>query len=74
LERLDAALRRIRGLDPRPYAVATDLPDADGRLAYDGPPLTAEEEANVRQYIDFVRSRREASKPDGPDRTTRAAL
>jgi DNA-binding MarR family transcriptional regulator len=73
LERLDAALRRVRGLDPRPYAVAPDLPANQARLAYDGPALTADEEAHVRQYIDFIRSRREASNPDGPDRTTSPA-
>jgi DNA-binding MarR family transcriptional regulator len=74
LERLDAALRRIRGLDPRPYAVAIDLPDAEGRLAYDGPPLTAGEEAYVRQYINFIRSQREVSKPDGSNCANSPAL
>jgi DNA-binding MarR family transcriptional regulator len=73
LERLDAALRQVRGLDPRPYAVATDLPPAEGRLAYQGPALTADEETHVRQYIDFIRSRREASNPDGSDRTSTPA-
>jgi DNA-binding MarR family transcriptional regulator len=66
LQRLDTALREVGGLDPRPYTVPTAAQDAVGRLPYAGPPLTAEEEANVRAYIDFVRSRRKEGIPDGP--------
>jgi DNA-binding MarR family transcriptional regulator len=73
LERLDAALRQVRGLDPRPYAVAVDRAAAEARLVYQGPALTADEEAHARQYIDFIRSRREASDPDGSDRTSTPA-
>jgi DNA-binding MarR family transcriptional regulator len=61
LQRLDAALRKVGGLDPRPYTVPTIPLEGAGRLSYDGPPLTAEEEAHVRAYIDFVRSQRKGS-------------
>jgi DNA-binding MarR family transcriptional regulator len=58
LQRLDAALRTVAGLDPRPYGLAgSDAGDAN-ELAYDGAPLTAAEESHVRAYIDFIRSRR----------------
>jgi DNA-binding MarR family transcriptional regulator len=67
LQRLDAALREVGGLDPRPYTVPTTDVQATGGLAYDGPPLTAEEAAHVRAYIDFVRSRRKGSTRDVPD-------
>ena len=40
---------------------------ADRALPYDGPPLTADEEAHVRQYIDFIRAQRQARTPDVPD-------
>lgn len=70
LQRLDTALRRVGGLDPRPYAVATDLPDTGARLPYDGPQLTTDEEAHIREYIDFIRSRREASHRDAGDGAT----
>jgi DNA-binding MarR family transcriptional regulator len=73
LQRLDAALRQVGRLDPRPYAVAPDRPATVPRLAYEGPPLTADEEAHVRQYIDFIRSRREASTHDAPDDAARRA-
>ncbi|PRY51708.1 DNA-binding MarR family transcriptional regulator [Geodermatophilus tzadiensis] len=66
LQRLDTALREVGGLDPRPYAVPDD-PGTAGRLTYDGPPLTAAEEAHVRTYIDFVRSRRREGTHDVPD-------
>jgi DNA-binding MarR family transcriptional regulator len=58
LQRLDAALRAVGGLDPRPYGL---LPAAapGQRLTYEGAPLTADEEADVRRYIDFIRTRRE---------------
>ncbi len=67
LQRLDAALRGVGGLDPRPYTVPPDPLETAGRLSYAGPPLTAEEEAHVRAYIDFVRSQRRAGTRDVPD-------
>jgi DNA-binding MarR family transcriptional regulator len=66
LQRLDSALREVGGLDPRPYTVPAATPEGAGRLTYDGPPLTAAEEAHVRTYIDFIRSRRRAGTPDVP--------
>ncbi|MGY1693470.1 MULTISPECIES: MarR family winged helix-turn-helix transcriptional regulator [unclassified Geodermatophilus] len=67
LQRMDAALREVGGLDPRPYTVATAEPETTARLAYAGPPLTAAEEAHVRAYVDFVRSRRQEGTRDVPD-------
>ncbi|MGK5114425.1 MULTISPECIES: MarR family winged helix-turn-helix transcriptional regulator [unclassified Geodermatophilus] len=66
LQRLDAALREVGGLDPRPYTVPTAEPKTTGRLTYDGPPLAADEEAHVRAYIDFVRSQRREGTRDVP--------
>jgi DNA-binding MarR family transcriptional regulator len=67
LQRLDAALRQVGGLDPRPYAVPTDAPGSPNQLLYDGSPLTTEEETHARQYIDFIRSRRRESNDHVPD-------
>lgn len=67
LQRLDAALRQVGELDPRPYTVPTDAPGTSSRLSYDGSSLTAEEEAQARQYIDFIRSRRKTSSHHVPD-------
>ena len=61
LQRLDAALRRVAGLDPRPYSVPAERPATGNALGYDGPALTGSEETDVRRYIDFIRTRREAS-------------
>jgi DNA-binding MarR family transcriptional regulator len=72
LQRLDAALRHVGGLDPRPYTVPADAPSTSSRLTYDGSPLTAEEEAQARLYIDFIRSRRKASNHHVPDPAHRA--
>jgi len=59
LQRLDAALRPVSGLDPRPYAVdATAATTASSQLGYSGPTLRPDEEDSVRTYIDFVRSQR----------------
>src|SRR3954447_26542941 len=58
LQRLDAALREVGGLDPRPYTVPAVAPEAAHGVAYDGPPLTVAEESHIRAYIDFVRFRR----------------
>jgi hypothetical protein len=58
LQRLDAALREVGGLDPRPYTLTA--PQAAGHdLGYDGAPLTPAEESDVRVYIDFIRTRRQ---------------
>ena len=59
LQGLDRALRDVAGLDPRPYTLAESRTAADRRwqLPYDGEPLTPEQEASVRSYIDFLRSR-----------------
>ena len=67
LQRLDAALREVGGLDQRPYPVPPAQPEGPDRLTYDGPPLTAEEEEHVRAYIDFVRSQRREGARDVPD-------
>jgi len=72
LQRIDAALRQVGGLDPRPYTVPADAPSTSSRLTYDGSPLTAEEEAQARLYIDFIRSRRKASNHHVPDPAHRA--
>ena len=66
LQRLDTALRKVGGLDPRPYTVPASPPEDAGRLTYDGPPLTRDEEAHIRSYIDFVRTQRKESR-DVPD-------
>jgi DNA-binding MarR family transcriptional regulator len=63
LQRLDAALRQVGGLDPRPYSVAAGNPAAaapatgEHQLAYAGRPLSPAEEDSVRAYLDFVRDR-----------------
>ncbi len=62
LQRLDAALREVGGLDPRPYTVAAPQ-EASHDLSYDGAPLTPAEEADVRAYLDFVRTRRQQGDP-----------
>jgi DNA-binding MarR family transcriptional regulator len=59
LQRLDAALREVAGLDPRPYDLAGTDPAAEHEVTYDGAPLTPAEESHVRAYIDFLRSRRD---------------
>ena len=56
LQQLDAALRAVGGLDPRPYAVGADVPTGSAQLRYEGRPLSAREEETVRAYIDFIRS------------------
>ena len=57
LQRVDAAFRTVLELDDRPYSLADDASsDAGGRVAYDGAPLTAAQEQQVLQYIDFIRS------------------
>ncbi|HET6664233.1 MAG TPA: hypothetical protein VFG94_08245, partial [Acidimicrobiales bacterium] len=59
LQRIDAAFRTALELDDRPYSLADEAPspDGSGRVTYDGAPLTAAQEQQVLQYIDFIRSR-----------------
>jgi DNA-binding MarR family transcriptional regulator len=63
LQRLDAALRDVGGLDPRPYRVPVAPGGSESRISYDGPPLSAEQAEHVRSYIDFVRARGQGSTP-----------
>jgi DNA-binding MarR family transcriptional regulator len=67
LQRLDAVLRQVGRLDPRPYALPAELSEPQSHLTYAGPPLTADEETHVRQYIQFLHSRREMSTRHVPD-------
>ncbi len=59
LQRVDAALRQVTGMDPRPYTVADDSGDSTSgwQVSYNGVPLDADQERLVRHYIDFVRAR-----------------
>lgn len=56
LQALDASLRRVARLGPRPYSLDLD-PGSAPRLTYAGPPLSAEQEDEVRRYIEFMRGR-----------------
>jgi DNA-binding MarR family transcriptional regulator len=67
LQRLDAALRQVGDLDPRPYALPAGTSEPASLLTYDGLPLTAEEETHLRRYIEFLQSRRKVSTPDVTD-------
>ncbi|HUG86690.1 MAG TPA: MarR family transcriptional regulator [Euzebya sp.] len=55
LQALDDALRRLRGIDARPYRVEED-PDGQA-LPSAGPPLTPAHEQEVRRYIEWLRHR-----------------
>lgn len=56
LQDLDDALRRLRGLGPRPYRL--DHSDGDPNVvSYDGPTLVPDQEREVRTFIDWVRAR-----------------
>ena len=71
LQHIDAVLRDASGLDPRPYHVGLDE-DAGERtevpvLAYQGEPLSAAEEQQVRLYIDFLRAQTPKPRPPSPD-------
>ncbi len=63
LQRLDAALREVGGLDPRPYGLAEQHGSTDNQLTYPGRPLDRGEEETVRAYIDFIRSRARQEAP-----------
>ena len=56
LRRIDSAFRSVLGLDPRPYELDGDGADGDWQLCYGGEPLTSDQEADVRRYIEFLRS------------------
>lgn len=63
LQGIDSALRALSGMDPRPYGVTHEDPPvgrsrtATHALSYVGEPLTAEQERQVRLFLDFVRTR-----------------
>jgi DNA-binding MarR family transcriptional regulator len=63
LQRLDAALREVGGLDPRPYSLVEQAAATDNQLTYPGRPLDPTEEQTVRDYIDFLRSRPRQEAP-----------
>lgn len=63
LQRLDAVLREVAELDPRPYALAPDPGDATWQLTYSGAPLTPPQEAAVRAYVEFVRTTPSTTDP-----------
>lgn len=56
LQTLDADLRKAAGLDPRPYRLADETEQATWQVRYDGAPLDAKQEDQVRHYIDFLRA------------------
>lgn len=66
LQRLDTALRQVGGLDPRPYRVNLEAQEQVVNLSYSGPQLSGDEEAQVRHYIQFLRSQREVSSQNVP--------
>jgi DNA-binding MarR family transcriptional regulator len=62
LRRIDNAFRAVLQLDPRPYDLDTegDVDPGHGldgwTLRYTGPALTADQEAEVRRYIAYLRT------------------
>lgn len=56
LQRLDFTLRAVTGRDSRPYELADDGPTGDWQLAYTGAALSAQQEQDVRNYIEFIRA------------------
>jgi DNA-binding MarR family transcriptional regulator len=56
LQSLDADLREAAGFEPRPYRLADDTEQQTWDLRYDGAPLSAKQEDQVRQYIEFIRA------------------
>jgi DNA-binding MarR family transcriptional regulator len=68
LQELDAALRRLRGIGPRPYRVAK--PDHDGNtVSYTGTALDSDQQREVRAFIDWIRARDDGllGRPGAPD-------
>jgi DNA-binding MarR family transcriptional regulator len=63
LQRLDAALREVGGLDPRPYSLADQETAGEHHLTYGGDALDPAEEDTVRAYIDFIRTQRKQGVP-----------
>jgi DNA-binding MarR family transcriptional regulator len=72
LERLDAGLRETAGLPPRPYALGPAHEQAAASLTYEGPPLSLEQEAAVRAYVEFVRRSGAGSRRSGRASPSRA--
>jgi hypothetical protein len=64
LQALDAALRSVAGVDPRPYHL--DTPPTRP-LEYRGDRLTARQQREVLAYVDWIRHRdRTEPTPPGP--------
>jgi DNA-binding MarR family transcriptional regulator len=55
LQRLDDALRQVRGVEERPYRLAA--PDAPASFDYPGMRLTARQQREVLDYVDWIRHR-----------------
>lgn len=55
LQRLDDALRQVRGVGERPYRLAA--PDAPASFDYPGMRLTARQQREVLDYVDWMRHR-----------------
>lgn len=55
LQRLDDALRRVGGTGERPYRLP--VPAAPASLDYEGKPLTARQQREVLDYVDWIRHR-----------------
>jgi DNA-binding MarR family transcriptional regulator len=53
---LDRVLRHLLDLGPRPYQLATEG-TGNPAVPYSGTPLSSEQADEVRQYIDWIRSR-----------------
>lgn len=77
LQRIDAAFRAVLALDPRPYDLGVDHAADTWTLSYDGPALSPAHEAQVRDYIAFVRTakhRAAAPPPQQPPRPRRRGV
>jgi hypothetical protein len=61
LQDLDSALRAMRGAGPRPYRVAAE---AAGSLEYRGQPLSARQQREVLDYIEWIRHRDATAGPE----------
>ena len=55
VQRLDVALRQVRGLGDRPYRLAD--PDERAAIDYSGPRLSARQRREVLDYVDWIRHR-----------------
>jgi len=54
---LDAALRGMLDVAPRPYAPVRAEPDGQQAITYTGPRLTEAQAAEARRFIDWLRAR-----------------